>query len=145
MIKLRFREGCDPSYQTEWSSGADLVASESLVIPARTTVKVPTGVWIESVLWDRIPAGFFPELQVRARSGLAYKHGITLTNGVGTIDLDYPEEICVLLWNTKDADYSIAKGDRIAQLVLNMVARCVGLNVGGQRLGGFGSTSQASL
>lgn len=148
MIKLRSLENSAPAYQTELSAGADLKAREACIIPAGKTKLVPTGVWIEKIEWELIPTGFIPELQVRARSGLAYKHGITLTNGVGTIDADYPNEIGVLLWNTSEQDFTIHEGDRIAQLVLNLIARIPYLQIGGsqglERVGGFGSTGASS-
>jgi dUTP pyrophosphatase len=141
MISLRCEGELEPKYQTASSAGADLMSAEDLVILAGEKAKVRTGVWIEQVHSDKIPEGTIPELQIRARSGLAYKHGITLTNAVGTVDADYPDEICVLLWNTGKKDFVIKKGDRIAQMVLNLVHRFHNLEVGGVRLGGFGSTT----
>ena len=82
-----------------------------------------------------------PELQIRARSGLAFKHGICLSNGVGTIDADYPDEICVLLSNTSTESFVIEKGMRVGQMTQNLVYRIQGLEVGGERTGGFGSTA----
>jgi dUTP pyrophosphatase len=81
-----------------------------------------------------------PELQIRARSGLAFKYGIMLTNGIGTVDADYPDEICVLLFNSGTEPFIIQRGDRVAQITLNLVQRMTDLNSGGQRSGGFGST-----
>lgn len=129
-----------PQYATAASAAADLRAAEDLVIAAGARAKVPTGVWIERVDWDKVPSSMIPELQVRARSGLAFKSGIMLTNGVGTVDADYPEEICVLLYNSGTEPFLIKKGDRIAQLTLNLVHRIEGLPHGGTRAGGFGST-----
>lgn len=140
MIKLRCNENCEPSYETSHSAGADLKSSETVIIPPNGQVKVATGVWIDSVQWDKVPKGMIPELQIRARSGLAYKHGITLTNAVGTIDADYRHEICVLMWNTRDKEFEVKQGDRIAQLLLNMTHRIDSIPIGGKRLGGFGST-----
>jgi dUTP pyrophosphatase len=125
---------------TEHSAAADLVAREGLVIEPGTVACVPTGVWISEVEWSKIPTGFIPELQIRARSGLARKNAITLANGVGTIDADYREEIGVLLLNFGREPFKVQKGDRIAQMALNLVGR-LELPVGGQRQGGFGSTS----
>ncbi|MEZ4741279.1 MAG: dUTP diphosphatase [Bdellovibrionota bacterium] len=141
MIILRYEKGLNPKYQTVYSAGADLMAAENTVIKAGQKAKVRTGVWIEKTEEDKIPSGCIPELQIRARSGLAYKHGITLTNAVGTVDADYRDEICVLLWNTGESDFTINRGDRIAQLILNLVQRLDQLEVGGQRVGGFGSTN----
>jgi dUTP pyrophosphatase len=92
------------------------------------------------VEWSKVPTGFIPELQIRARSGLARKNAITLANGVGTIDADYREEIGVLLLNLGREPFKVQKGDRIAQMALNLVGR-LELPIGGQRQGGFGSTS----
>ena len=129
-----------PSYATAASAAADLRAASELIIAPGERSKVPTGVWIERVDWTKVPDGQIPELQVRARSGLAFKQGIMLTNGVGTIDADYPDEICVLLYNSGKEPFVIQKGDRIAQVTLNIAARISGLDVGGTRAGGFGST-----
>lgn len=140
MILLRSLEGSAPEYQTQASSAADLKSREDLTIAAGAKAKVATGVWIESVDWDSVPSNCIPELQIRARSGLAYKLGITLTNAVGTIDADYREEINVLLWNTGNENFTIKRGDRIAQLVLQLSVRIPNLKIKGERAGGFGST-----
>ncbi len=129
-----------PSYATAASAAADLRAASELVIPAGQRGKVPTGVWIDQVDWKSVPTGMIPELQIRARSGLAFKYGIMLTNGVGTVDADYPDEICVLLFNSGTEPFIIQKGDRVAQITLNLVQRISGLESGGSRTGGFGST-----
>ncbi len=141
MFKLRYSAGCRPEYMTEHSAACDLVAREAALLPPGKVVVVPTGVWIESVEWDKVPQGFIPELQVRARSGLARKASITLANGIGTIDADYRDEVAVLLINHGEEAYPIQKGDRLAQMVLNLVARIPDLPIGGQRMGGFGSTT----
>lgn len=98
---------------------------------------VPTGVFLE------IPSGF--EGQVRPRSGLAAKHGITVLNAPGTIDADYRGEVCVILINHGDRSVSFQTGDRIAQLVFAPVTqvtwvRADGLSVTERGEGGFGST-----
>lgn len=129
-----------PSYSTAASAAADLRASEELVIPAGERGRVATGVWIDRVDWSKVPEGMIPELQVRARSGLAFKNGVMLTNGVGTVDADYPDEIGVLLYNSGKEPFYIQKGDRIAQITLNLVVRIPDLLAGGVRGGGFGST-----
>ncbi len=105
-----------PSYQTEQSAGADLYAniSESLSIKPLERVLVPTGLIIE------LPINF--EAQIRPRSGLAFKHGITVLNSPGTIDADYRGEIKVLLINLGQEEYKIQPGERIAQMV---IASCV--------------------
>lgn len=133
-----------PEYKTRHSSAADLKAAEEVLVKAGQQVAVATGIKIGSVAWENVPGDYIPELQVRARSGLAFKNGITLTNAVGTIDADYPDEIKVLLWNTSNQDFEIKRGDRIAQITMNLVARIPGLTVGGVRYGGFGSTGVSS-
>ncbi|NBQ52846.1 MAG: dUTP diphosphatase [Proteobacteria bacterium] len=144
MFSLRFSTGFEPAYMTKASAGADLKSTEYLVIPPGCVGRVPTGVFIDRVEWDQVPKGFMPELQIRARSGLAFKKQITLANGVGTIDADYPDEICVLLLNLGSEPFVVNPGDRIAQLVVNMVGR---LQIDPpetassfERTGGFGST-----
>ncbi|MBC7533576.1 MAG: dUTP diphosphatase [Oligoflexus sp.] len=144
MFKLRYAEGCQPAYMTEHSAAADLVAREAALVPPGKVVLVPAGVWIDSVEWDNVPAGFIPELQVRARSGLARKSSISLANGIGTIDADYRDEVGVLLINHGEEAFIIQRGDRLAQMTLNLVARIPGLPVGGLRRGGFGSTAVSS-
>lgn len=145
MIYLRYEsESLAPTYGTLWSSGADLCARQSVSIPAHGHAKVPTGVWIDRVEWDKVPAQMIPELQVRARSGLAAKKQIMLTNGVGTVDADYPGEICVLMTNLGPSCYEVAQGSRVAQLVMSLVCRIPGLEICSEkRLGGFGSTGIA--
>ncbi len=144
MFKLRYSEGCQPAYMTEHSAACDLLAREAALLPPGKVVLVPTGVWIDSVEWDQVPTGFIPELQVRARSGLARKSSITLANGIGTIDADYRDEIGVLLINLGEEAFSIQQGDRLAQMALNLVARIPELPIGGLRTGGFGSTAVSS-
>ena len=101
-----------PAYQTELSAGMDLAADldAALVLKPGERHAVPTGIAIA------LPAGF--EAQVRARSGLAAKHGITMANGVGTIDADYRGEIKVLLVNLGSDNFTVEPGMRIAQLVI---------------------------
>ena len=141
---IRFRIASrefEPSYMTSASAGADLKAREEVTLKPGERMKVPTGVWISEVEWTKVPTGKVPELQIRARSGLAFKHGLTLVNGVGTVDADFPDEICALLVNIGDKPYTVKKGDRIAQMVLNLTDRLPDLSVGGERVGGFGSTN----
>ena len=128
-----------PRYQTEGSSGMDLCAAidNIVIIPPLQRVFVPTGIAIE------LPLGY--EAQVRPRSGLSSKHGITLANCVGTIDSDYRGEIIVPLINLSDSAYSIQPGERIAQMIISNYER-VGikevneLSSSGRGEGGFGST-----
>ena len=143
MIYLRFENSLAPKYMTQNSAAADLRARVALEIAPFTTGKVPTGVWIERVDWHAVAKGDIPEIQIRARSGLALKHSIMLANGVGTVDADYPDEICVLLYNGSQVPFKIAAGDRIAQMALTVVQRFPQLDAGGTRIGGFGSTNVA--
>ncbi len=100
-----------PNYETEGSAGIDLQANidEPIKLEPLDRVLIPTGLFIS------IPEGF--EAQIRGRSGLALKHGITLANGIGTIDSDYRGEIKVILINLGKEPYIINKGDRVAQMV----------------------------
>lgn len=101
-----------PKYQTALSAGMDLHANltEPLVLEPQARMLVPTGLFIE------LPEGY--EAQVRPRSGLALKHGITVLNSPGTIDADYRGEIKVLLINHGQAPFTIQNGERIAQMVI---------------------------
>jgi len=145
LIKLRYAPESAPIYSTSGSSGADLKSTIDLIIPAGQRARIPTGVWIDSVDWSAVPAGQIPELQIRARSGLAFKFGLTLANGIGTVDADYPDEIGVLIANQGDKDFTVNRGDRIAQMVLVLVHRIPELAVGALRQGGFGSTGIATV
>lgn len=111
-VKIKTESGLLPQYETEGSAGMDLKAflNEKLILDPGERVLVPTGIFIE------LPVGF--EAQIRARSGLAIKHGIGMANGVGTIDSDYRGEIKVLLINMGKESFCIKNGDRIAQLVV---------------------------
>ena len=106
-----------PEYQSDGSSGADLRAllQEEIVLKPGQHALVPTGLHVE------IPQGW--EGQVRPRSGLAARHGITVLNTPGTIDSDYRGEIKVVLVNLGEADFRISTGDRIAQIVICPVIR----------------------
>ena len=101
-----------PAYATELAAGMDVRAAinEPIVLKPLGRAMVPTGLFIE------IPAGY--EVQVRPRSGLAAKKGITVLNAPGTIDADYRGEVCVILVNLSDEAFTIESGERIAQLVL---------------------------
>lgn len=101
-----------PSYATELSAGMDLRANiqEDIVLKPLQRVLVPTGLYIS------LPHGF--EAQIRPRSGLALKSGITLLNTPGTIDADYRGEIGVILVNLSDKDFVVKDGERIAQMVI---------------------------
>jgi dUTP pyrophosphatase len=104
-----------PEYQTPYSAGVDISANsdEPIVIQPMQRVLIPTGLFIE------LPIGY--EAQIRPRSGLALKHGITVLNSPGTIDADYRGEIKVLLINFGTEEFLIQNGDRIAQMV---IAKC---------------------
>ncbi|OGU75159.1 MAG: deoxyuridine 5'-triphosphate nucleotidohydrolase [Ignavibacteria bacterium RBG_16_34_14] len=104
-----------PSYSTSGSSGLDIRAavSDGVIIPAGELRLIPTNISVE------IPEGF--EIQVRPRSGLAAKHGISILNSPGTIDSDYRGEIKIILMNLSKEDFKILRGDRIAQLVVSKV------------------------
>lgn len=132
-----------PSYETAGAAGADLRANfeasarGGLVLVAGARVLVPTGLRLE------IPAGY--EVQIRPRSGLAIKHGITLPNSPGTIDSDYRGPLGVILMNAGAEPFAINHGDRIAQMVVAPVVRAqfalakeLQETVRGE--GGFGST-----
>ena len=111
-------EGLDlPRYQTAHSAGMDLPAAvnEELVLAPGERVLVSTGMSIA------LPPGY--EAQVRPRSGLAAKHGVTLLNSPGTVDADYRGVIRVLLVNHGEEDFTIRRGDRIAQMVVAPVTR----------------------
>lgn len=101
-----------PQYETAHAAGMDLRAftEEQIVIKPFQRMLVPTGLHIE------LPVGY--EAQIRPRSGLAYKHGISIVNAPGTIDADYRGELKVLLINLSDVDFVINNGDRIAQMVI---------------------------
>ena len=101
-----------PQYETAHAAGMDMRAftPEEIVIKPLQRVLVPTGLHIE------LPVGY--EAQIRPRSGLAYKHGISIVNSPGTIDADYRGEIKVLLINFSDTDFVVNNGDRIAQMII---------------------------
>lgn len=130
-----------PAYQSDEAAGLDLVAAvgakETVVIAPGARALIPTGLSLE------LPAGF--EGQVRPRSGLALKHGVTVLNSPGTIDSDYRGEVKIILINLGDVPFQVQRGERIAQLVVAPVirARLVEANAIGKTKrgkGGFGST-----
>ena len=148
MIEMMWVERADtslglPAYETTLAAGADLRANlpdrEALVLEPGARALVPTG------LCMAIPAGF--EVQIRPRSGLALKHGITLLNSPGTIDADYRGEVGVIVLNTSSEPFVISHADRIAQMVVAPVVQgefkvesALGQTVRGS--GGFGSTGR---
>lgn len=128
-----------PVYATALSSGVDLRSNEDAMIPPGGRLSVGTGIRLE------IPEGF--ECQVRPRSGLAMKHGVTVLNAPGTIDADYRGEVRVILVNLGENPFVIERGDRIAQMVLAPVSRIEWsekdlLSETGRGSGGFGSTGK---
>ncbi|AUQ48976.1 deoxyuridine 5'-triphosphate nucleotidohydrolase Dut [Phaeobacter inhibens] len=147
-IRITYDEGADrdvplPAYQTAEAAGADLRANlpdrARLTLAPGARALVPTGLRLE------IPQGY--EVQIRPRSGLALKHGITLPNAPGTIDSDYRGPLGVIVMNAGDAPFEIAHGDRIAQMVIAPVLQARfqlvdSLNESVRGSGGFGSTGQ---
>ena len=133
-------EGLDlPSYATEGSAGVDLRAAigESILVRPMERVLIPTGIAIA------LPMGY--EAQIRPRSGLALKHGVTVLNTPGTIDSDYRGELKVLLVNLGKDDFSVERGMRIAQLVISRYEKLTwevvqSLDETSRAGGGYGST-----
>ncbi len=140
---LRLPHGADlplPAYATQGAAGMDVVAAEPLTLAPGARHAVATGFALA------IPTGY--EVQVRPRSGLALKHGITCLNTPGTIDSDYRGEVKVILANLGNAPFEIRRGDRIAQLVPALVqhaalAEVDSLDATIRGSGGFGSTGLA--
>lgn len=140
-VPVKRLEGNDdlplPVYATDGAAGMDVVAAEERTIAPGERAAVATGIAMA------IPQGY--EMQIRPRSGLALKHGITVANAPGTIDCDYRGELKVILVNLGFEPYKIRRGDRIAQAVLSPVVRASWLEVHelddtARGEGGFGST-----
>lgn len=130
-----------PAYETAHAAGMDLRASltEQIIIKPLQRSLIPTGLFIE------LPVGY--EAQIRPRSGLAYKHGITVLNSPGTIDADYRGEIKVLLVNLSDTEFKVSDGERIAQMVVAKHETVVWqladeLNATDRGEGGYGHTGK---
>jgi dUTP pyrophosphatase len=132
-----------PAYQSAHAAGLDLLAAirddAPLTLMPGHRLLVPTGLILA------VPPGF--EAQVRPRSGLALKHGVTVLNAPGTIDADYRGEVGVLLVNHSDAPFTISRGERVAQLVIAPVTRVnlaavTVLSTTDRGSGGFGSTGR---
>src|SRR5690554_2328078 len=143
IIKVINKSGHElPNYQTEASAGMDLRANLSegnIVLKPLQRVLIPTGLYIE------LPMGF--EAQIRPRSGLAYKHGITVLNSPGTIDADYRGEIKVLLINLSKETFTINDGERVAQMVIAKHEQiqweeALDLSQTDRGAGGYGSTGK---
>lgn len=131
----------EPEYATSLSAGMDIRAdiAESVVLKPLQRAMIPTGLFVE------LPEGY--ELQVRPRSGLAAKHGITVLNSPGTVDADYRGEIKVILVNLGSEPFEIKRGERIAQMVVARYERVEWLpsehlSETGRGEGGFGSTGK---
>ena len=148
IAQLAHAEGLPlPRYQTEGAAGLDLVAA----VPSEKPMKLARGAWalVPTGLVMELPAG--TEAQVRPRSGLAFKHGVTVLNSPGTIDCDYRGEVQVILVNLGSKTFTIERGERIAQLVIARVEQARLVAVGVENVtatvrgaGGFGSTGVAS-
>ena len=130
-----------PEYATPYSAGMDIRANidESITLKPLERKLIPTGLFIE------LPAGY--EAQIRPRSGLAIKKGITVLNSPGTIDADYRGEICIILVNLSDEDFVINDGERICQMVIAQHAQAEWTEVGelnetDRGAGGFGHTGK---
>lgn len=138
----RLANGADlplPAYETAGAAGMDLRAAEPVTLKPGARCLMPTGLAIA------LPTGF--EAQVRPRSGLAVKHGVTVLNAPGTIDCDYRGEIKVPLINLGHEDFIVARGDRIAQMVIAPVTRIDWAEVElldetARGAGGFGSSGR---
>lgn len=142
VVKVRLENGQLPKYMSSHASGADVFASneEPIVLEPGGSARVPTGLHVE------IPPGF--EIQVRPRSGLAFKHGVTILNAPGTVDADYRGEVQVLLVNLGKNVFTVQKGERIAQLVVAKVEQAhfeeaEALSDTDRGHGGFGSTGKS--
>ena len=130
-----------PSYQTDGAAGMDLCAltNEPITLKPLERKLIPTGLKME------LPEGY--EAQVRPRSGMSIKHGITLVNCVGTIDEDYRGEICIPIVNLSTENFTINNGDRIAQMIIAPVTKAnieivTELSNTQRGEGGFGSTGR---
>jgi dUTP pyrophosphatase len=144
ILQLPHGEGLPlPAYQSTHAAGLDLLAAvpeaTPMIIAPGKHALVPTGLSIA------LPLGY--EAQVRPRSGLAFKHGVTVLNAPGTVDADYRGEVSVLLINHGDAPFPIRRGERIAQMVIAPVVQvelvpAVSLSATDRGSGGYGSTGR---
>ena len=139
-VNIHMDNGCEdlfPRKAHEDDAAFDLRSRVDIVVPSGKIMLVPTGVFME------LPVGY--EAQVRPRSGLALKHGITVLNTPGTIDAGYRGEVGVILINAGPSDFTIARGDRIAQMVVQQLTdvqlvAAEQLSDSARGAGGFGST-----
>ena len=140
VVKVMNRSAYElPHYETPLAAGMDVRADirESIMLGPLCRTLVPTGLFVE------LPAGY--EMQVRPRSGLAARHGVTVLNAPGTIDADYRGEIKVVLVNLSDTAFEIKPGERIAQIVVarhERVEWAESLSDTARGAGGFGSTGR---
>ena len=143
IVKVKQDETCRdiplPRYMSDSASGLDLRAAvkDEIVLASGKRVLVPTGLFIE------VPPGY--EAEIRPRSGLAVKHGLSIVNAPGTVDADYRGEIGIILINLGDEPFIIRRGERIAQLVIKEIVRAEllqedQLSETGRNSGGFGHT-----
>ncbi|MEN6317777.1 MAG: dUTP diphosphatase [Syntrophaceae bacterium] len=142
-IPVRKFTGCEdiflPRYMTEHSAGMDIYAAvetDETILPGQRKM-IPTGIAIA------LPVGY--EAEIRPRSGLAVKNGVTLVNSPGTIDADYRGEIGIIMINHGEKPFIVKRGDRIAQMIVHQVCRvswvaCDELDVTSRGNGGFGHT-----
>jgi dUTP pyrophosphatase len=142
-IPIKKFSGCEdiflPQYMTEHSAGMDIFAAvdtDETILPGQRKV-IPTGIAVA------LPVGY--EAQIRPRSGLAIKNGVTLVNSPGTIDADYRGEIGIIMINHGEKPFVVRRGDRIAQMIVHQVCRvswtaCEHLNLTSRGNGGFGHT-----
>jgi len=142
-IPIRKFTGCEdiflPRYMTEYSAGMDIYAAvetDETILPGQRKM-IPTGIAIA------LPVGY--EAEIRPRSGLAVKNGVTLVNSPGTIDADYRGEIGIIMINHGEKPFIVKRGDRIAQMIVHQVCRvswvaCNELDVTSRGNGGFGHT-----
>lgn len=147
-VGIKVREGCEdlpiPSYATDGASGMDLsadVKEELTLLPGQIQL-VSTGIYLS------IPEGY--EAQIRPRSGLALKHGVTLVNTPGTIDSDYRGLVSLIMTNIGSEPYVIRRGDRVAQMIIKEVVRAElevrrDLDETARSAGGFGHTGTRRL
>jgi dUTP pyrophosphatase len=141
-MRLPHGAGLDlPAYATPAAAGLDLLAAvdRETVIPPGGRALIPTGIAVA------LPEGY--EAQVRPRSGLALRHGVTVLNSPGTIDADYRGEVGVILINLGSEPFAVTRGMRVAQLVVSAVTRigwteATALPESGRGSGGFGSTGR---
>ncbi|HKM28487.1 MAG TPA: dUTP diphosphatase [Anaerovoracaceae bacterium] len=138
-IKIISKSGVLPQYETEGSAGVDIRAyiEEPITLKPGQRRLIPTGLFVE------LPQGY--EAQIRARSGLAIKHGVGLVNGIGTVDSDYRGEWNIPMINWGDEDFVINSGDRIAQMVISKYEKADfelvdAINDTARGGGGFGHT-----